>query len=376
MLSGRNRELIRLFGFRITVDPLLPIVIILMAWVLADRYFPRYLMGIDTWVYVVMGIMSALLLSLSIFFHEFGHALMARKFKLPTERIHMFLFGGMAELKYRPIRPMHESLIALAGPVFSIILAISSYAAALLVEQFSMPTAHVFYYTALMNLLLAIFNVIPIFPLDGGRALRGILWQKTGRFYEASMLTFRISSNLIALLFIISFVSWFWFDPMWTLWIAAFALYMMYTALNGRRELVHIPTSDDLIFRLPSNEPTNRIIREIVEADPTYLSDCIVPVMNDGLFEGIIYGRMVEYAPFLEDSDLSYLHNEAVPGTYIDIESTISYEQHIEFLAEFVPVLRRGRLLGLCDPHELRFWLRETSRLRLETDHADITYYG
>lgn len=376
MLIGRNRELIRLFGFRITVDPLLPIVIILMAWVLADRYFPRYLMGIDNWVYIVMGIMSALLLSLSIFFHEFGHALMARKFNLPTERIHMFLFGGMAELKFRPMRPMHESMIAIAGPVFSIVLSLLSYFVAILIEPYSTPTAHVFYYTALMNLLLAIFNVIPIFPLDGGRALRGLLWQKTSRFYEASMLTFRISSNLIALLFIISFVSWFWFDPMWTLWIAAFALYMMYTALNGRRELVHVPTSDDLIFRLPDREPTHQIIREIVEADPTYLSDCIVPVMNDGRFEGVIFGRTVEIASFHDDIDLTHLHHEAILGTFIDIELTSTFEQYVDFKAEFVPVLKRGRLLGLCDPHELRFWLRETSRLRLETDLANTAYYG
>jgi len=375
-MIGRNRELFKLFGFRITVDPLLPIVVILMAWVLADRYFPRYIIGLQTWQYVAMGSTSAILLFMSIFFHELGHAWSAKWFKLPTERIHMFLFGGMAELKYRPVRPAHESWIAIAGPVTSIALAGVFYLLAAAFAEISRPTYHVFQYSALMNTLLAVFNVVPIFPLDGGRALRGLLWQRNGRFYEASKLTFQISSNLIAILFILSFVSWFWFDPMWTLWIAAFALYMMYTALNGRRELINVPSSDDLILRLPDDVPTAVIIREIVQADPSYLRDCIVPFVNGGQVSGIIFGNTMQYGEQLDDAAMESLTHDAVVGTYIDVEYAETYGNTVEYKAEFVPVLRRGRLLGLCDPHELRFWLRETTRLRLETDSSETAYYG
>jgi Zn-dependent protease len=375
-MIGRNRELFKLFGFRITVDPLLPIVVILMAWVLADRYFPRYIIGLQTWQYVAMGSTSATLLFVSIFFHELGHAWSAKWFKLPTERIHMFLFGGMAELKYRPVRPAHESWIAIAGPVTSIALAGVFYLFAAAFAEISRPTYHVFQYSALMNTLLAVFNVVPIFPLDGGRALRGLLWQRNGRFYEASKLTFQISSNLIAILFILSFVSWFWFDPMWTLWIAAFALYMMYTALNGRRELINVPRSDDLILRLPDDVPTAVIIREIVRADPSYLRDCIVPFVIGGQVSGIIFGNTMQYGEQLDDAAMESLTHDPVVGTYIDVEYAETYGNTVEYKAEFVPVLRRGRLLGLCDPHELRFWLRETTRLRLETDSSETAYYG
>jgi Zn-dependent protease len=375
-MIGRNRELFKLFGFRITVDPLLPIVILLMAWVLADRYFPRYIMGLQTWEYIAMGSVSAILLFASIFFHELGHAWSARLFNLPTERIHMFLFGGMAELKFRPVRPAHESWIAIAGPITSIALAGVFYILAIGFGEISRPTYHVLQYSALMNALLAGFNVVPIFPLDGGRALRGLLWQRNGRFYEASMLTFRISSNLIAILFILSFVSYFWFDPMWTLWVAAFALYMMYTALNGRRELVHIPSSEDLIFRLPDDVPTSVIIREINQADPTYLRDCIVPFVNDGQLSGVIFGNTMQSGQHLDDDVIESLLHEAEVGTYIDVEYAETYGNTVEYKAEFVPVVRRGRLLGLCDPHELRFWLRETTRLRLETDSSETVYYG
>lgn len=375
-MIGRNRELFQLFGFRITVDPLLPIVIVLMAWVLADRYFPRYLMGLDQLSYVAMGVASALLLTVSIFVHELGHAWMARRFRLPTERIHLFLFGGMAELKYRPMRALHECFIALAGPVFSFGLCVAAYLGGLLIEDVYPAVAHVLYYTALMNGLLGMFNIVPIFPLDGGRALRGFIWQRRGKFYEASMLTFRISANLIALLFLISFVAWFWFDPMWTLWIGAFALYMVYTALNGRRELVHVPTSDDLIFRLPSGAPIGVVIREIVEADPTYLADCIVPVLREGEFVAVIHGRQVEFLPSDVEDDMAALWRNPMTGTFIEISNSETFDQHIRYQAEFVPVLKNGKLLGLCDPHELRFWLRETARIRLDPDHHETVYYG
>jgi Zn-dependent protease len=375
-MIGRNRELFKLFGFRITVDPLLPIVVLLMAWILADRYFPRYILGLQTWEYIAMGAVSALLLFLSIFFHELGHAGSAKLFNLPTERIHMFLFGGMAELKYRPVRPAHESWIAIAGPVTSTALAGIFYVLALVFADISRPVYHVFQYSALMNALLAAFNLVPIYPLDGGRALRGLIWQRNSRFYEASMLTFRISSNLIAILFILSFVSWFWFNPMWTLWIAAFALYMMYTALNGRRELVHVPRSEDLIFHLPDDVPTAVIVREIIQADPTYLNDCIVPFMNDGQLSGVIFGNSINNNEPFEDADILLLLHNAEVGTYIDVEYAETYHNTVEYKAVFVPVLRRGKLLGLCDPHELRFWLRETTRLRLETDSSETVYYG
>lgn len=375
-MIGRNRELFKLFGFRITVDPLLPIVVILMAWVLAERYFPRYIMGLETWDYVAMGGVSAILLFASIFIHELGHSWSAKYFNLPTERIHMFLFGGMAELKYRPVRPAHESWIAIAGPVTSIALAGAFYLMALAFSDMHRPSHHVFQYAALMNALLAVFNIVPIFPLDGGRALRGLLWNRNGRFYEASMLTFRISSNLIAILFILSFVSWFWFDPMWTLWIAAFALYMMYTALNGRRELVHVPSSDDLIFRLPDDVPTSVIIREILRADPTYLRDCIVPFVDNGQLSGVIFGNTMTDGENLDDEAIDSLLRDPEMGTFIDVELAETFGNTVEYKAEFVPVLKRGRLLGLCDPHELRFWLRETTRLRLETDTSETIYYG
>lgn len=374
-MIGRNKEIFRLFGFRITVDPLLPIIILLLAWVLSDRYFPRYLLGLESWQYIAMGLSSALLLFVSIFIHELGHARMARWFGLPTERIHMFLLGGMAELKYRPTRPYQEAWIAIAGPVFSIILAGVSYMLAESIRTVSLPIAHVLYYSSLMNALLALFNIVPIFPLDGGRALRGILWHRVQSFYEASRLTYKISSNLIALLFILSFVSWFWSDPMWTLWIAIFALYMMYTALNGRRELVRVPQMDDLIFQLKV-DTTEAFIEHVRAADPDYLKEGIVPYLKEGEFSGVIFGHIIAQSwDSISTLEHSVNINEPFTGSFIDVSVSQSFDHWVEYKAAFVPVFHDGRLLGLCDPHELRFWLRETGRFPKQSD-SGRAYFG
>jgi hypothetical protein len=122
--------------------------------------------------------------------------------------------------------------------------------------------------------------------------------------------------------------------------------------------------------------PTSVIIREIVRADPTYLRDCIVPFVDDGQFSGVIFGNSMPGSDHLDDDTIESLLHSAEIGTYIDVEFAETYGNTIEYKAEFVPVLKRGRLLGLCDPHELRFWLRETTRLRLETDNSETVYYG
>lgn len=353
-MINRSRTIADVKGFRITVDPFLPVITIFLTWLLADNYYPRYLIGYDGWLYWLLGVISALLLTVSILVHEFGHAWMARRLGLPTDRVHLFLFGGMAELKQRPMRPAQEMWIALAGPAASGMLFLLSMIAGWALKPISPPISEVAFFLTLMNGLLLVFNVVPIFPLDGGRALRGWLWSRKNRFYEASAAAFRISTDLIAVLFLLSFVSWFWIDAKWTFWIAIFAFYMMYTALNARRELTSIPIADDLIFRLSGDVPFFTMVEEVAQVDPDFLRDAILPVFENGVFSGVIFGSrfsaLPEYAPLLPQR-----------GTYIDISEHSTYEQGIEFQADFVPVLQNGRLLGLCDPKEFRFWLKETA---------------
>jgi Zn-dependent protease len=117
-------------------------------------------------------------LFMCIILHELGHALVAKHFKLPIEHITLFVFGGVAEIKKEPSRPKVEFFMAIAGPLVSLALVGCLYGITLLAESWQWPVLFtgVTRYLATINLVIVIFNLIPAFPLDGGRVFRSILW--------------------------------------------------------------------------------------------------------------------------------------------------------------------------------------------------------
>ncbi len=320
----------RIAGFRLTVDPLLPVVIGVIAWLLASRYVPNVLPRLDFWTTMAVGGLASLLLTVSILIHEFGHAWMARRLRLSIERIHLFLFGGMAELKHRPITARQEALVALAGPSASLLLGLLGYAAYhLLVDRHPYP-ALLAHFIGQMNLMLALFNLIPIFPLDGGRAVRAGFWRLIGRYADASRATMRLSHALILLFAAGGFLDLFIWKSDYTLVLFLLSGYLGYTVWTGRHELLHIPTLEELISN-PDDLPdwtVGRMVR--VEVDET--------------------GRPTEW----------HVPEGAEPGlTHVDLSDRESWYLTDAFAADVVPVLRDGRLAGMADPYELRFWLRE-----------------
>src|SRR3546814_208582 len=124
-----------------------------------------------------MAIVGALGLFFSIIFHEFAHSLVARRYGLPISGITLFLFGGVAHMSEEPSGPKVEFMMAVAGPIASFLLAFIFY---LLYSGTAAVgwtvVGAVLGYLAVINLVLAIFNLVPAFPLDGGRMLRAALW--------------------------------------------------------------------------------------------------------------------------------------------------------------------------------------------------------
>ena len=143
------------------------------------RYlFPYYFKGFTSSVYWWMGAAGALGLFVSIVFHEFCHSIVAKRFGIPMNGITLFIFGGVAEMNDEPPSAKSEFLMAIAGPISSVILAgvfFLFYKAGKAIS-WPDPVNGVLAYLAWLNLILAGFNMIPAFPLDGGRVLRSILW--------------------------------------------------------------------------------------------------------------------------------------------------------------------------------------------------------
>lgn len=178
MLSGRRLTLFRLFGFKVSIEWSWAILALWLTWSLASNVFPTRAGGQSEQMYWLMGVLGTLGLFGSIVFHELCHSLVARHYGLPIRGITLFIFGGVAEMDEEPPSPGVEFLVALVGPLSSALL--GGLAALLRFwgrGGWPVPLNGVLSYLASINLSLAVFNLLPAFPLDGGRVLRSVLWR-------------------------------------------------------------------------------------------------------------------------------------------------------------------------------------------------------
>ena len=181
--------LFKLFGFDVRLDWSWFFLAILITWTLAVGYFPVNFQGLNQETYWMMGIIGAIGLFLSIIFHEVCHSLVGLRYGLPITGIKLFIFGGVAEMSEMPPSPKAEFLMAIIGPIFS--LALGSIC--LLLYQagstllWPLWALGIIKYLGVINIVLGIFNMLPGFPLDGGRVLRSILWWLTGDLQWATL---------------------------------------------------------------------------------------------------------------------------------------------------------------------------------------------
>lgn len=170
--------LFKLFGFEVRLDWSWFFLAFLVIWTLAVGYFPLNFKGLGVVTYWIMGIIGALGLFLSIILHELCHSLVGRKYGLPIAGIKLFIFGGIAQMHGEPPNPKAEFLMAIAGPAFSLSAGIAFFILfnAGINLKWPMPILGVINYLGVINIIVAIFNMLPGFPLDGGRVLRSILW--------------------------------------------------------------------------------------------------------------------------------------------------------------------------------------------------------
>lgn len=172
----------------------------LITWSLSTFYFPKVAPELPRLSYWAGGMIASLLLFISVAFHELSHSFIAKKYKLTILSITLFIFGGVASMKGEPPHPKAEFRIAIAGPLSSFILALIFYLLYLL--SFGQISEALFLYLFRLNLVLGIFNLIPGFPMDGGRLVRAFLWQRSKDFFYATRRASMMGQR-IAIFFII-----------------------------------------------------------------------------------------------------------------------------------------------------------------------------
>lgn len=179
-------RLFRIAGIDIGIHYTWILIFILLSWSLAQGFFPQLYPGWDTVTYWITGLVSALLLFASVLVHELAHSLVAQSRGMTVRSITLFIFGGVSNLEDEPEKPKTEFVMSIVGPLSSLALAGIFWGLLHIVGDQQSPVAATFSYLALINVLLAGFNLLPGFPLDGGRVLRAILWNRTGNLVKAT----------------------------------------------------------------------------------------------------------------------------------------------------------------------------------------------
>jgi len=186
-MPGRRWRFARIAGIPIGVSPWWLAIVALITWTLGASYFPSEVPGISAAAAYGLGLASVLLLFASILLHELGHALVARRYGIRVVEIDLWLLGGVALMEGEAKAPGEELRYALAGPgVTAVILACFAVVDLLLPASSSATLRALLDYQVLINGLILGFNLIPAFPLDGGRVARALLWRHSGDMQRAT----------------------------------------------------------------------------------------------------------------------------------------------------------------------------------------------
>ncbi|HEX7450003.1 MAG TPA: site-2 protease family protein [Pirellulales bacterium] len=389
-MFGKRWQLFRILGFPVSIDASWLIVLLLLTLSFAEqfpamlhRYFPTDAPRLSATAYWAMGLFTALAFFGCILLHEFGHAVVARARGMRIGGITLFLFGGVAELQDEPESPGTEFLMAIAGPLVSAALAIGLWFAAVLGYHAGLPNPLVIIagYLAVINGIVLLFNLVPAFPLDGGRVLRSILWGATGNL-RASTRWASYAGRAFAWLLIFSglmeFFAHDWIGGMWNVLIGMF--------LDGAAKSAY---QQVLVRQALRGEPVRRFMNvQPVVVPPSidvghWVDDYVYrfhhrafPVASNGHLEGFITTQSLEQVPRAEWSahTVGELMNRDVRAVSIpaDTDALDALARMQRLGVSRLLVTAGEKLLGIVSLKDLLRFLDLKLKLEAEDDGVEL----
>ena len=364
-LLGRPIHLFRLFGFAIRLDPSWFVLAVLVAWTLATQIFPYELPLRAPATYWVMGAAGAVALFLSIIAHEFSHAVVARRHAIHIRGITLFIFGGIAEMESEPPTARSEFLMALAGPVASVAVGLAGFAA-LRLDVWSLPSAAVVRYVATINVVLAVFNCVPAFPLDGGRMLRAALWHRRRDLRSATRTATRLGAGFGWLLFAIAGLAAVTGDVLGGLWLVLIGLFVRRAARASYQQV--------LLRSSLEGQPVRRFVQPASVIVPPGISvqalvddyvfrhhHRLYPVGEHGRLAGCVSVERVRQMPrdTWRDHSVAEVTDPCSPGTSIrsDDDAFEALTRMRRARAGRLLVVDDGVLAGILTMHDLQEYL-------------------
>ena len=377
-MFGRRITLFKMLGFEVRVDASWLLIAFLIAWSLAVGVFPNELPGLLTGTYWWMGIAGALGLFGSIVIHEFSHSIVARHYGVPIKGITLFIFGGVAEMEEEPPNPKTEFLMAIAGPLASVAIGGVFYAIGA-AAQTSWPIEFlaVVGYLSSTNWLLAGFNMIPAFPLDGGRVLRAALWQRSGNLVRATRTAAFAGSSFGTLLIVGGVLQLLWGNFVGAVWWFLLGMFLrMVSAASYHRVLLQSVLKGEPVRRFMNRNlvsvPPDITVQDLVDNYIYKYHRKMFPVVTDSQqLVGCVSTEQVKKLPRSEWSQ----HNLREIAQPCSRQNTITPDTDAAKVlsiigrAEDSPLLvvENDQLVAFVSPQDLLHFLS----IKLELEGAD-----
>jgi Zn-dependent protease len=303
-MFGKGVTLFELLGFEVKVDASWLFLALLIAWSLAKSVFPTFVEGFAPATYWWMGVAGVIGLFFSLVLHELAHSVVARLFGMRIRGITLFIFGGVAEMEDEPPSPRAEFVMALAGPAASIALAVGLYAFAAILDAGGLaePLVAVARYLGMLNGVLAVFNMVPAFPLDGGRAFRAALWHVKGDLKQATRMASGVGAGFGMALMAFGVFNLLVGNLVGGVWLFLIGMFLRaaasasYQQLLTRSVLEGEPVRRFMTAR-PVTVPPGMSLLELVEGVMYRTHHQLYPVTEDGRLMGCVGAPQVKEVP-------------------------------------------------------------------------------
>ena len=345
----------RIRGIPIGIHSSWLIVFGLLTYSLADRIFPARFEGWTSTQYWITGAVASLLLFGSVVAHELGHAVVAQRRGIPVRRITLFIFGGVAELGQESETAEDEFWIAVAGPAVSVAIAVVSGVLWGISQAVNDQLAGITQYLASANTVLVVFNLIPAFPLDGGRVFRAFLW-KTGGDMQRATRTAASVGMMIGFLFIAGGIFLVFQATFSGIWLVAMGWFLRSAAEQGYQQATLQPLFDGIhVDALMDREApaisSTATIAELVDGYILGQNLHGVPVVDGTSVVGIITLTDIKSVPRDAWRHQTVRERMTSRDRLLTVSPRTPLDEAIRTMAQAnvhqVPVVSNGALVGL-----------------------------
>jgi len=364
----------RWFGLEIRIDYSWIVIFTLVLWSFTAGVFPLRVPGLSLLTYFVMGLSGTLLFFLSVLLHEISHSLVAESKGIPVDGITLFVFGGMAHTRSEFEKPGDEFLIAAAGPLASFaiagVLGLAAWAGPSIGA--GRAVVAVLGYLAFLNLILAIFNLLPGFPLDGGRLLRAAVWKVTGDLTRATRIASRSGRLLAYLLMGLGLAQIFAGGVVGGIWMIFIGWFVRSAAESSylqqvlRSRLSGIAVRDVMTPDVQA-VPAELTLREFVERYVFRGRNESFPVIHGLTPVGMVAFRQVERVPRQEWAHRTVAQTMAPLRDETIVTPDTGMLEAIEKLQQSAAgqllVVEDGALVGLITSGDVSRWIRRAGLL-------------